>query len=97
MASISRHFAGDGQYFPLPYAALIEADGATLDFRPEGIEEIARIAALVNDRLENIGARRLHTVMTTLLEDVLFELPDRGNAPIVIDAPAVRDRLKAIV
>ena len=47
--------------------------------------------------MENIGARRLHTVMTTLLEDVLYELPDRGTAPIRVDAPLVRDRLKSIV
>ncbi|HEX3865545.1 MAG TPA: ATP-dependent protease ATPase subunit HslU [Gemmatimonadaceae bacterium] len=79
------------------YAALVDADGAKLDFTADGIAEIARIAALVNDRMENIGARRLHTVMTTLLEDVLFDLPDRGVAPIVVDAAVVRDRLKAIV
>jgi ATP-dependent HslUV protease ATP-binding subunit HslU len=79
------------------YAALVEADGATLDFNVDGIAEIARIAALVNERMENIGARRLHTVMTTLLEDVMFDLPDRGSAKIVIDAQVVRDRLKAIV
>ena len=47
--------------------------------------------------MENIGARRLHTVMTTLLEDVLFDLPDRGTAPIVVDATVVRERLKSIV
>jgi len=51
----------------------------------------------VNERMENIGARRLHTVMTTLLEEYLFDLPDRGTAPISINAEAVRDRLKAIV
>jgi len=79
------------------YAALVEADGATLDFNVDGIAEIARIAALVNERMENIGARRLHTVMTTLLEDVLFDLPDRGSAKIVVDAQVVRDRLKTIV
>ncbi|MFI5228759.1 MAG: ATP-dependent protease ATPase subunit HslU [Gemmatimonadales bacterium] len=79
------------------YAALVEADGATLDFKTDGIAEIARIAALVNDRMENIGARRLHTVMTTLLEDVMFDLPDRGSAKIVVDASVVRERLKAIV
>ena len=56
------------------YAALVEAEGAKLDFTRDGIAEIARIAALVNERMENIGARRLHTVMTTLLEDVLFDL-----------------------
>jgi ATP-dependent HslUV protease ATP-binding subunit HslU len=79
------------------YAALVEADGATLDFKTDGIAEIARIAALVNDRMENIGARRLHTVMTTLLEDVMFDLPDRGSSKIVVDASVVRERLKAIV
>ena len=79
------------------YAALVEADGAKLEFSSEGIAEIARIAALVNQRMENIGARRLHTVMTTLLEDILFELPDRGTGNISIGADVVRDRLKAIV
>ena len=52
---------------------------------------------MVNERMENIGARRLHTVMTTLLEDVLYDLPDRGTEAITIDAKTVRDRLKAIV
>jgi ATP-dependent HslUV protease ATP-binding subunit HslU len=79
------------------YAALVEAEGAKLDFDASGIAEIARIAALVNERMENIGARRLHTVMTTLLEDVLFDLPDRGTDPISVDATVVRERLKAIV
>jgi ATP-dependent HslUV protease ATP-binding subunit HslU len=79
------------------YAALVEADGATLEFSEDGIAEVARIAASVNDRMENIGARRLHTVMTTLLEDVLYSLPDRGKGRITIDAPTVRERLKSIV
>jgi ATP-dependent HslUV protease ATP-binding subunit HslU len=79
------------------YAALVEADGAKLTFSEDGIAEIARIAAQVNDRMENIGARRLHTVMTTLLEDVLYELPDRGNGEIAVNAALVTDRLKAIV
>jgi ATP-dependent HslUV protease ATP-binding subunit HslU len=52
---------------------------------------------MVNERMENIGARRLHTVMTTLLEDVLFELPDRGKEAILVDGNVVRERLKAIV
>ena len=78
------------------YAALIAAEGAELTFSPEGIAEIARIAAQVNDRMENIGARRLHTVMTTLLEEFLFELPDRGTAPIQVDPAMVQDRLKAV-
>jgi ATP-dependent HslUV protease ATP-binding subunit HslU len=79
------------------YAALVEAEGAKLEFGADGIAEIARIAALVNERMENIGARRLHTVMTTLLEDVLFDLPDRGTETISVSSSVVRDRLKAIV
>jgi ATP-dependent HslUV protease ATP-binding subunit HslU len=79
------------------YAALVESEGVSLEFKSEGIAEIARIAALLNERMENIGARRLHTVMTTLLEDVLFDLPDGGREAIVVDADKVRDRLKAIV
>ena len=79
------------------YAALVAADGAVLEFTPDGIAEIAKIAATVNSRMENIGARRLHTVMTTQLEDTLFELPDGGAKRIVVDADAVREKLKAIV
>ena len=79
------------------YAALVEAEGAKLTFSEDGIAEVARIAAQVNERMENIGARRLHTVMTTLLEEYLFELPDRGTDPIAVDGALVRDRLKSIV
>lgn len=78
------------------YAALVEAEGASLTFEADGIAEIARVATRVNERMENIGARRLHTVMTTLLEDVLYELPDRGKDPVSVDAAMVRERLKAI-
>ncbi|HEV2751638.1 MAG TPA: ATP-dependent protease ATPase subunit HslU [Gemmatimonadales bacterium] len=79
------------------YAALCAAEGATLEFTGEGVKEIARIAAKANERMENIGARRLHTVMTTLLEDVLFDLPELPNKRLVFDAPQVRDRLAKIV
>ena len=78
------------------YAALVEAEGATLTFTEDGIKEIASTAARVNQRMENIGARRLHTVMTTLLEEVLYDLPDRGTQPINIDAAGVRERLHSI-
>jgi len=78
------------------YAALVAAEGAALSFTDDGIAEIARIAARLNARMENIGARRLHTVMTTLLESVLYELPERGTAPEVIDGATVRARLAAI-
>ncbi|HEU4880463.1 MAG TPA: ATP-dependent protease ATPase subunit HslU [Gemmatimonadaceae bacterium] len=79
------------------YSALVEADNAKLTFTEDGIAEIARIAAHVNDRMENIGARRLHTVMTTLLEEVLYELPDKAVTEIKVDRALVVERLKAIV
>jgi ATP-dependent HslUV protease ATP-binding subunit HslU len=79
------------------YAALVAADGAVLEFTPDGIAEIARIAATVNSRMENIGARRLHTVMTTQLEATLFDLPDATISRVVVNAEAVREKLKAIV
>ncbi len=79
------------------YAALCAAEGATLEFTHDGIKEIARIAAKANERMENIGARRLHTVMTTLLEDVLFDLPELPEKRIKFDADKVRDRLGKIV
>jgi ATP-dependent HslUV protease ATP-binding subunit HslU len=79
------------------YAALVAADGAQLEFTADGIAEIARIAATVNSRMENIGARRLHTVMTTQLEDTLFDLPDASVKRIVVNAEAVREKLKSIV
>ncbi len=79
------------------YAALVAAEGAKLEFTADGVKEIARIAAKVNERMENIGARRLHTVMTTLLEEVMFELPDYPLKHIVFDGPAVRERLMRIV
>jgi len=78
------------------YAALCAAEHATLEFTADGVREVARIAAKVNEQLENIGARRLHTVLTTLLEDVLFALPDYPTKHIVIDADVVRDRLAKI-
>ena len=79
------------------YRALAAADGAELEFTEEGVREIARTAARLNDRMENIGARRLHTVLTTLLEDVMFELPDLAEKNIRIDPARVQDRLKVIV
>jgi ATP-dependent HslUV protease ATP-binding subunit HslU len=79
------------------YAALVEAEGAALKFTEDGVAEVARLAAQVNDRMENIGARRLHTVMTTLLEELLYELPDRGKDLVTVDATMVRDRLKSVV
>ncbi len=79
------------------YQALVAAEGAELEFTPAGIAEVARVAFVANDRMENIGARRLHTVMSTLLEEVLFELPDHATKHIVFDAEDVRERLSKIV
>jgi ATP-dependent HslUV protease ATP-binding subunit HslU len=80
------------------YMALVATEGAELEFQEDAIHEIARIAADVNQSLENIGARRLHTVLTTLLEDVMFNLPDTEGPPrFVIDATTVRERLARIV
>jgi ATP-dependent HslUV protease ATP-binding subunit HslU len=79
------------------YAALCAAEGAELIFTPDGVEEVARIACLLNERMENIGARRLHTVMTALLEDLLFELPDTEEKRFVFDQTRVRERLMRIV
>ena len=82
------------------YAALLATEGATLTFTDEAVGEIARIAAHVNAEVENIGARRLHTILTTLLEDLLFDTaPGADGAPpaaIEITADIVRDRLAAI-
>jgi ATP-dependent HslUV protease ATP-binding subunit HslU len=79
------------------YAALIESEGAKLTFTHDGVAEIARIAAIANQRMENIGARRLHTVMTTLLEETLYTLPDKSLEHLTVNRGMVQDRLKAIV
>ena len=80
------------------YRALVEAEGASVKFTDGGISEIARIAADLNDRMENIGARRLRTVLTTLLEDLLFDLPDEGRGEtVVVTADFVKERLDKIV
>jgi ATP-dependent HslUV protease ATP-binding subunit HslU len=79
------------------YQALVAAEGATLEFTAEGIAEVARVAFMANDRMENIGARRLHTVMAALMEDVLFELPEYPEKSIRFDAGGVRERLAKIV
>jgi ATP-dependent HslUV protease ATP-binding subunit HslU len=78
------------------YAALVASEGATLTFAPDGIAELARVATVCNSRMENIGARRLHTVMTTLLEELLYGLPESGAVGVVVDAPMVRLRLESV-
>jgi ATP-dependent HslUV protease ATP-binding subunit HslU len=79
------------------YRALVETEGASIEFTEEGIREIARIATELNSRMENIGARRLQTVMTTLLEEILFTLPDAVDDPVVVDPDFVQANLDTIV
>ncbi|MFA6596563.1 MAG: ATP-dependent protease ATPase subunit HslU [Ignavibacteriaceae bacterium] len=80
------------------YSALLETENVTLHFTEEGIKEIARIAFEVNEQVENIGARRLHTILTTLLDDILFEVPDKmPKATVKVDAKLVKKKLDAIV
>jgi ATP-dependent HslUV protease ATP-binding subunit HslU len=79
------------------YQALVAAEGAQLEFTPEGIAEVARVAFMANDRMENIGARRLHTVMAALMEDLLYDLPEHPEKRITFDAEGVRERLARIV
>jgi ATP-dependent HslUV protease ATP-binding subunit HslU len=79
------------------YTALLATEKVTLQFQPTAAEEIARIAATVNERTENIGARRLHTVVERLLEDLSFDGPELGGREIMIDASYVKEKLDAIV
>lgn len=79
------------------YHALLQTEGLSLEFTPDGLEEIAATAVQVNDRTENIGARRLFTIMERLLEQVLFEGPELPEKRIQINAEYVKDRLKTIV
>jgi ATP-dependent HslUV protease ATP-binding subunit HslU len=75
------------------YSALLGVEGVTLDFTEDGVAEIARCAAQMNERVENIGARRLHTIMERLLEEISFEASERAGDTIAVDAAFVRERL----
>ncbi len=80
------------------YQALLSAEGVQLEFTEDAIREIAATAARVNEEVANIGARRLHTILSTVLEDVLFAAPDQLSDTVVrIDAEYVRARLSSIV
>jgi len=81
---------------PQQYRALIGTEGVTIDFTEDGIAAVARIAAQVNGEIENIGARRLQTVMEKLLEEVSFEAEDRAGQTLTIDAAYVESQLQTI-
>ena len=78
------------------YQALLGTEGVTITFADDGLEALARIAAEVNEAVENIGARRLQTVMEKLLEDVSFEAEDRSGQTLVVDAAFVEQQLAGI-
>ena len=78
------------------YTALIGTEGVTVGFTDDGIAAIAKIAAQVNDSVENIGARRLQTVMEKLLEEVSFEAEDRGGSTVTVDAAYVEGQLAGV-
>jgi len=79
------------------YTALLETEGIKLSFTDDALEEIARFAALVNEQTENIGARRLHTIMEKVLDEISFEGPDLKKKQVRIDASYIQKRLADIV
>ena len=79
------------------YIALLATEGVELEFSEDAIDEISEIAAEVNDKTENIGARRLHTILERLLEDISFEAPERKQEKLLIDRAYVKEKLSDIV
>ena len=79
------------------YTALLATEGIRLSFTPDAIGEIAEIATLVNQRTENIGARRLHTILERMLDEISFDAPDRPEKNIQVDARYVREKLSEII
>jgi ATP-dependent HslUV protease ATP-binding subunit HslU len=79
------------------YAAMLATEGVTIEWTPEAVSELAKIAAEVNQRTHDIGARRLHTVLERLLDDLLYNAPDIGKQTIPITPAYVRERLGALV
>ena len=79
------------------YTALMETESVKMEFKEEAIAEIAEIAALINERTQNIGARRLYTIMERLLDEISFDAPEMTGKNMVVDAKYVRERLKDFV
>jgi ATP-dependent HslUV protease ATP-binding subunit HslU len=78
------------------YSALMETEHVSVSFTPDGIAALARIAAEVNGAVENIGARRLYTVMERVFEELSFTAPDRGGEAVVVDAGFVEKNVGAL-
>jgi ATP-dependent HslUV protease ATP-binding subunit HslU len=79
------------------YIEMMATEGLEITFTTEAIAEIAEVATIVNERTENIGARRLYTIMETLLEDISFDAPDMTEKNVVIDAQQVQEKLGDII
>jgi ATP-dependent HslUV protease ATP-binding subunit HslU len=79
------------------YKALLETEGVEIEFKPDAIEEIAEKATYVNSKYENIGARRLHTILSTILEDILYNTPDEITDKVVIDREYVNKQISKIL
>jgi ATP-dependent HslUV protease ATP-binding subunit HslU len=79
------------------YIEMIATEGVTLLFKEDAIAEIAEVAAVVNERTENIGARRLYTIMETLLDEISFNAPEMAGQEVVIDASYVKEKLENII
>ena len=79
------------------YKALLATEGIDAEFEQSAIEEIADLAGKVNERTEDIGARRLHTVMEKLLDEISFEAPDMQRQTVIIDKDYVREKLTDII
>jgi ATP-dependent HslUV protease ATP-binding subunit HslU len=78
------------------YKALLSTEGVTVEFSPDGVQRIAEVAFQVNERTENIGARRLHTVLERLLEEIAFDAPERAGTTLQIDAAYVTGKLSKL-
>ncbi|HQP97214.1 MAG TPA: ATP-dependent protease ATPase subunit HslU, partial [bacterium] len=79
------------------YIALVETDGVTLEFKDDAVTTMAEMAFEINEETENIGARRLHTIMEKVLEDVLFDAPDIEKHHVVVNSDFVKKKLEDIV
>ncbi len=79
------------------YTALMETESVKLEFKEDAINEIAEMAVMINERTENIGARRLYTIMERLLDEISFDAPDMSGKTMVIDAKYVREKLKDFI
>ena len=75
----------------------MKTEGVGVEYTPDALEEISGFAAMVNERTENIGARRLHTIMEKVLEEISFNAPEMSGKNIVIDAKYVKERVEGVV